>query len=65
MIGTEPRTLHRRLALGARLWRTNPATSGQDQPKDKDRAQRTSGPKEQKDAAQQQAESPGQPAGGE
>jgi len=53
MIGTEPRTLHRRLALGARLWRTTPATSGQDQPKDKDRA------------PQQQAESPGQPAGGE
>ena len=38
---------------------------GQDQPKDKERAQRTSGLKEQKDAAQQQPESPGQPAGGE
>lgn len=38
---------------------------GQDQPKDRERAQRTSGLKEQKDAAQPQPQSPGQPAGGE
>ena len=38
---------------------------GQDQPIDKDRAQRTSGLKSQKEAAQSQPEAPGQPAGGE
>ncbi len=38
---------------------------GQDQPTDKDRAQRTSGLQSQKDAAQTQPQSPGQPAGGE
>jgi hypothetical protein len=38
---------------------------GEDQPKDKERAQRTSGLKEQKDVAQTQPQSPGQPAGGE
>jgi hypothetical protein len=38
---------------------------GQDQPADKDRAQRTSSQKSQKDAAQTQQQSPGQPAGGE
>ena len=37
---------------------------GQDQPKDKKRAQQ-SGLKEQKDAAEQQPELPGEPAGGE
>jgi hypothetical protein len=38
---------------------------GQDQPADKERAQRTSGLKAQKDAAETQQQSPGQPAGGE
>ena len=38
---------------------------GEDQPTDKERAQRTSGLKEQKDAAQTPPQSPGQPAGGE
>jgi hypothetical protein len=38
---------------------------GEDQPKDKKRAQRTAGLKSQKDAAQSQPQSPGQPAGGE
>jgi hypothetical protein len=38
---------------------------GQDQPKDKDRAQKSSGLKEQKEAAQNQPQSPGEPAGGE
>jgi hypothetical protein len=38
---------------------------GEDQPQDKERAQRTSGLKAQKDAAQTQPQSPGQPAGGE
>ena len=38
---------------------------GQDQPVDKDRAQRTSAQKAQKDAAESQPASPGQPAGGE
>jgi hypothetical protein len=37
---------------------------GQDQPKDKDGAQKL-GVKEQKEAANQQVESPGEPAGGE
>ncbi len=37
---------------------------GQDQPEDKKRAQQ-SGLKEQKDAAKQQPQSPGEPAGGE
>ena len=38
---------------------------GQDQPRDRDRAQRSSGQKAQRDAAQTQPQSPGQPAGGE
>jgi hypothetical protein len=38
---------------------------GEDQPKDKELAQRPSGQKEEKDAAQTQPQSPGQPAGGE
>jgi hypothetical protein len=38
---------------------------GQDQPKDRERAQRTSGQQAQKDSAQSQPQSPGQPAGGE
>ena len=38
---------------------------GQDQPKDKDRAQKSSGLKEQKEAAENQPQSPGEPAGGE
>jgi hypothetical protein len=38
---------------------------GQDQPKDKERAQRAAGQKAQKDAAQRQPQSPGQPARGE
>jgi hypothetical protein len=38
---------------------------GQDQPTDRQRAQQTSGLKAQKDAAQTQPQSPGQPAGGE
>jgi hypothetical protein len=38
---------------------------GQDQPKDKERAQRTPGQKAQQDAAQTQPPYPGQPAGGE
>jgi hypothetical protein len=38
---------------------------GQDQPNDKDRAQRTPGQKAQQDAAQTQPQSPGQPARGE
>ncbi len=37
---------------------------GQDQPKDKQTAQKA-GLKEQKEAAKQQVESPGEPAGGE
>ncbi len=37
---------------------------GQDQPKDKETAQKA-GLKEQQDSAKQQVESPGQPAGGE
>jgi hypothetical protein len=37
---------------------------GQDQPKDKQTAQKA-GLKEQKEAAAQQVESPGEPAGGE
>jgi hypothetical protein len=37
---------------------------GQDQPKDKHEAQKP-GVKEQKEAAEQQVESPGEPAGGE
>jgi len=37
---------------------------GQDQPKDKKRAQQP-GLKEQRDAAESQPESPGEPAGGE
>jgi hypothetical protein len=38
---------------------------GQDQPKDKERAQRKSGNQTQKEAANTQPQSPGQPAGGE
>lgn len=38
---------------------------GQDQPKDTDRAQRSSGQKAQQDAAKTQPLFPGQPAGGE
>jgi hypothetical protein len=38
---------------------------GQDHPKDKKRAQRTSGLKAQRDAAETQPQSPGQPARGE
>jgi hypothetical protein len=38
---------------------------GQDQPKDKERARLTPGQKAQKDAAQSQPQSPGEPAGGE
>lgn len=38
---------------------------GEDQPKDKQRAQRDSGLKSQKDAAQSQPLSLGEPAGGE
>jgi len=38
---------------------------GQDQPKDKARAQQTAGLKAQKEAAQTQPPSPGEPAGGE
>ncbi len=38
---------------------------GEDQPKDKKRAQQTSGLKSQKDAAKTQPQSPGEPAGGE
>jgi hypothetical protein len=38
---------------------------GQDQPKDKSRAQETPGQKAQKDAAQSEPQSPGEPAGGE
>ena len=38
---------------------------GQDQPKDKERAQLTPGQKAQKDAAESQPQSPGEPAGGE
>jgi hypothetical protein len=38
---------------------------GQDQPTDRQRAQQSSGLKNQKDAAQTQPQSPGQPAGGE
>jgi hypothetical protein len=38
---------------------------GQDQPKDKARARQTPGLKEQKDAAQSEPQSPGEPAGGE
>jgi hypothetical protein len=38
---------------------------GEDQPKDKERAQRDSGLKSQKEAAQNQPLSPGEPAGGE
>jgi hypothetical protein len=38
---------------------------GQDQPSDKERAQRTSGLKSQKEAAETQPQSPGQPAHGE
>jgi hypothetical protein len=37
---------------------------GQDQPKDKNEAQKL-GVKEQKEAAEQQVESPGEPVGGE
>ena len=38
---------------------------GQEQPKDKARAQQTAGLKSQKEAAQTQPPSPGEPAGGE
>ena len=38
---------------------------GQDQPKDRERAQRTAGQQAQKASAQSQPQSPGQPAGGE
>jgi hypothetical protein len=38
---------------------------GEDQPKDKERAQRDSGLKSQKEAARTQTQSPGEPAGGE
>jgi len=38
---------------------------GEDQPKDKERAQQHSGLREQKDAALSQSQSPGEPAGGE
>lgn len=38
---------------------------GQDQPKDKARAQQSAGLKAQKEAAQTQPPSPGEPAGGE
>jgi hypothetical protein len=38
---------------------------GQDQPKDKARAQQSAGLKSQKEAAQTQPPSPGEPAGGE
>jgi hypothetical protein len=38
---------------------------GQDQPKDKARAQQTAGLKSQKEAAETQPQSPGEPAGGE
>lgn len=38
---------------------------GQDQPNDKERAQRTSGNQTQKEAAETQPQSPGQPGGGE
>jgi hypothetical protein len=38
---------------------------GQDQPKDKERAQRTAGQQAQKDAAIRQPPSAGEPAGGE
>ena len=38
---------------------------GEDQPKDKERAQRDSGLKSQKEAAQSGPQSPGEPAGGE
>jgi hypothetical protein len=38
---------------------------GEDQPKDKERAQRDFGLKSQKEAAQTQPLSPGEPAGGE
>lgn len=38
---------------------------GEDQPKDKERAQQHSGLREQKDAAVSQPQSPGEPAGGE
>jgi hypothetical protein len=38
---------------------------GQDQPKDKERAQQTPGQKAQKDAAHSQPQSPGEPAGSE
>ena len=38
---------------------------GEDQPMDKERAQRDSGLRSQKEAAQTQPQSPGEPAGGE
>jgi len=38
---------------------------GEDQPMDKERAQRDSGLQKQKEAAQTQPPSPGEPAGGE
>ena len=38
---------------------------GEDQPNDKERAQRDAGLKSQKEAAQTQTQSPGEPAGGE
>jgi hypothetical protein len=38
---------------------------GQDQPKDKDRAQKNSGLKQQREAAEHQPQAPGEPAGGE
>ena len=38
---------------------------GEDQPRDKERAQRDAGLKSQKEAAQSQPQSPGEPAGGE
>jgi hypothetical protein len=38
---------------------------GQDQPTDRERAQKGAGLKEQKDAAQTQSPYPGEPAGGE
>jgi hypothetical protein len=42
-----------------------PDDRGQDQPADKHRAEQNSGLRAQKDAAQQQTPSPGQPAHGE
>jgi hypothetical protein len=38
---------------------------GEDQPKDKQRAQRAAGLREQKEAAERRQQSPGQPARGE